>query len=346
MEAFSQKLQRLYLPVRLLLILGPIGYSIYEWITQTGLYRLLAEAQWALFEGYDPLNTGIVTLALWLLPGIALLWILSSLNILVNRDWSPHETPRLDAFIYANYPYILGVAAGLSFAGIGVYELFKEYHDALPTSVETEPVRTSSIFLTAGALLGGGILLATFIHRRIERSKLQRALETPLGDGTAPLTLPIEAIRWPAYCIKTKAPASTTFPFSARKGIDFLIFLDAVEIELHPPATPAAKRRYLTLKTLFHALVFCMLLGVIVGVTLLSTPLNLDTGVLIAIILPLVLPIMVWERVGGATRFFNRLYLGIRARPLGDGTWVQLTLRDEQLDADLRRLNREIVSKE
>lgn len=76
------------LVLRLAAIGVGLGVPIYWWFTYSGLYRWLAEVQIGWFDGYYAILTGVLSIALFFLPLVALLIPLSNL---FERPPTPQE---------------------------------------------------------------------------------------------------------------------------------------------------------------------------------------------------------------------------------------------------------------
>ena len=129
MNRFQQRAAQVPRPIAVPLMLLPCAVAAYWWITYSGLYRVVAEAQLQSFESYYPSFTAILTVFLSLIPSIIAMQIIGGMR---ERERSPQEAAALVAevaergarhshWVQSHHRRLLGLALTVGLAGVGVY---------------------------------------------------------------------------------------------------------------------------------------------------------------------------------------------------------------------------------
>ncbi|MCA9670654.1 MAG: hypothetical protein KC503_33890 [Myxococcales bacterium] len=139
----SERSRRVPLALRLVLILGALGLSVYWGFAYAGPYRWLAELQLSWFGSYVVMLTGALTLLLLLLPSLVAIQLLAlAFPPSAARDPGPLADPAaVEDFIRRRIGYLLGTLLSVGLlAAAGVFAVkalsFGNHVDATVADLE------------------------------------------------------------------------------------------------------------------------------------------------------------------------------------------------------------------
>jgi hypothetical protein len=107
-----------------------LAVAVYCWLEYAGPFRWLAELQIAIWDGYRPLLTGVLTLVLLTALPVTLAYVLLvRLRLLEAFDPARLDPARLDPGQAPTttrvLPYFMAAALGLGLSAVGVHELWR-----------------------------------------------------------------------------------------------------------------------------------------------------------------------------------------------------------------------------